>query len=261
MIIEQESSEEKMRFLIIGAHPDDCDISAGLTAIVLRNSSHEVYSIVVTNGEKKMGRSRIEEMESARKIIGYNDMFKLGFPDTQVMFHHNDLVAKLTEIGNQINPNTIIYHSESDTHQDHVAVNRAATIAFRNGPNRLLMGSPSSKVDFAPHVFFSTTNVLFAYRKLQALQNYGSQSDIISPYSEFCKLISNGRIIRTQQHLIHDPEKFNETLNSLSEMNPLKLVGEPEFIRSMYYHKLKSEHPLGTVYAETFSPNCINYRF
>ena len=40
----------KLRFLIIGAHPDDADLSAGGTAAMLVRRGHTVKFLSVTNG-------------------------------------------------------------------------------------------------------------------------------------------------------------------------------------------------------------------
>ena len=40
-----------LRLLVIGAHPDDADYSAGGTAALYRAAGHDVYLISMTNGD------------------------------------------------------------------------------------------------------------------------------------------------------------------------------------------------------------------
>ena len=42
---------QKLRILVIGAHPDDCDMKAGGAAALYSALGHEVRFISVTNGE------------------------------------------------------------------------------------------------------------------------------------------------------------------------------------------------------------------
>uniref|UniRef100_UPI00262067A2 PIG-L deacetylase family protein n=1 Tax=uncultured Gimesia sp. TaxID=1678688 RepID=UPI00262067A2 len=44
-------ADQSLRILIIGAHPDDCDIKAGGTAALYQQAGHTVKFVSVTNGE------------------------------------------------------------------------------------------------------------------------------------------------------------------------------------------------------------------
>ncbi|MFG0332260.1 MAG: PIG-L deacetylase family protein, partial [Maioricimonas sp. JB049] len=44
-------SETQLRILVIGAHPDDCDLTAGGSALFWKQGGHEVRFVSATNGE------------------------------------------------------------------------------------------------------------------------------------------------------------------------------------------------------------------
>ncbi|MEA3406465.1 MAG: PIG-L family deacetylase, partial [Chloroflexota bacterium] len=46
-----EVTQEPLRILIFGAHPDDCDIKAGGTAALYARQGHQVQMISLTNGD------------------------------------------------------------------------------------------------------------------------------------------------------------------------------------------------------------------
>jgi len=55
-----------MRFICIGAHPDDCEIEFGGTAALLAEGGHAVKFLSVTNGDAGHMRSRGEELARTR---------------------------------------------------------------------------------------------------------------------------------------------------------------------------------------------------
>ncbi|TVP43801.1 MAG: PIG-L family deacetylase, partial [Mongoliibacter sp.] len=45
------AQEKPLKILMIGAHPDDCDIKGGGTAALFAEMGHQVKFISVTNGD------------------------------------------------------------------------------------------------------------------------------------------------------------------------------------------------------------------
>ncbi len=72
------SSQEKMNIVVIGAHPDDCDIDAGGTAILWAKAGHNVMFVSVTNGDAghhekgggELAKIRMAEAQEAGKRFG-----------------------------------------------------------------------------------------------------------------------------------------------------------------------------------------------
>lgn len=76
-VVSQVNSSKK-RIIMIGAHPDDCDIKGGGTAILLAKAGHAVKFVSVTNGDaghqemkgKTLAKRRFSESQEAGKRFG-----------------------------------------------------------------------------------------------------------------------------------------------------------------------------------------------
>ena len=121
------NSERKpgKRILMIGAHPDDCEIKAGGTAHILARQGHLVKFLSLSNGEaghhEKYGPSLVEsrkaEALSAAKILGVESEVldnKDGQLEPNIKLRHQ-VIAKIREFEADI----IITHRTNDYHPDH----------------------------------------------------------------------------------------------------------------------------------------------
>lgn len=61
------SATEPLRVIMIGAHPDDCDISGGGTAALFAQMGHKVKFVSLTNGDKGHHLMKPEELAARRK--------------------------------------------------------------------------------------------------------------------------------------------------------------------------------------------------
>lgn len=72
------SAQEPLRIIMIGAHPDDCDLDGGGTAILFAKLGHAVKFVSVTNGDaghqsmkgKELAQRRYAEAQEAGKRFG-----------------------------------------------------------------------------------------------------------------------------------------------------------------------------------------------
>lgn len=72
------SQEKKLNIVVIGAHPDDCDIDAGGTALLYAQLGHKVLFVSLTNGDAghfntgggALAKRRRAEAEEAGKRFG-----------------------------------------------------------------------------------------------------------------------------------------------------------------------------------------------
>lgn len=115
-----------LQVLMIGAHPDDCDIRGAGTAALFAEMGHHVKFLSVTNGDAghmKMGggilarRRTAETQESAKR---------LGIAEYEVMDNHDgELMPTLENRLNIIrkirewNADIVISHRPNDYHPDH----------------------------------------------------------------------------------------------------------------------------------------------
>jgi LmbE family N-acetylglucosaminyl deacetylase len=115
----------KLRIIVFGAHPDDCELDAGGTAARWAKAGHHVKFVSVTNGDighheiagAMLARRRTEEVQRCAKILGIT---------TEVLDNHDgELLPTLEnrrEITRQIRDwkaDIVIAHRPNDYHPDH----------------------------------------------------------------------------------------------------------------------------------------------
>ena len=116
---------EKLRVLVIGAHPDDCEIKTGGIATLYKIAGHDVHYVSMTNGEsghhlksgEELVKIRKKEAASAAKVIGITG---------EVLDHRDGYLEPTLEIRlalialiRKYNPDLIITHRLNDYHPDH----------------------------------------------------------------------------------------------------------------------------------------------
>jgi LmbE family N-acetylglucosaminyl deacetylase len=125
---QQASAEEddgKLRIIVFGAHPDDCEIRAGGSAILWSDAGHHVKFVSATNGDighfamagGELARRRYAEVQAAAKILGTT---------TEVLdIHDGELMPTLenrrafTRQMRGWNADLVIGHRPNDYHPDH----------------------------------------------------------------------------------------------------------------------------------------------
>ena len=117
--------ENKINVVVIGAHPDDCDIRAGGTAIQYAELGHRVLFISVTNGDAghhEMGggvlaRRRMAESKEAGRRLGV-EYVVLDNHDAELMPTLNIRLQLMRLIRNW-NADLVIGPRPNDYHPDH----------------------------------------------------------------------------------------------------------------------------------------------
>lgn len=115
----------KLRVLVIGAHPDDCDVKAGGVAVLYRQAGHQVRFVSVTNGES--GHHRISGAELAairrKEAAAAAAVLDIRY---DVLSHRDGrllptLAARDEIIGliREYRPDLILTHRPNDYHPDH----------------------------------------------------------------------------------------------------------------------------------------------
>jgi LmbE family N-acetylglucosaminyl deacetylase len=111
--------------VIVGAHPDDCEIFAGGLTVLLRQSGHKVTYIVMTNGNAghyKMTKDVLQAVRFAetRKVAACLDI------DYEIMNIDDGCVEPslrnrqmLIRLLRKYQPDIIITHPSDDYHPDH----------------------------------------------------------------------------------------------------------------------------------------------
>jgi LmbE family N-acetylglucosaminyl deacetylase len=118
-------SQNKVNVVVIGAHPDDCDIDAGGTAILFAKAGHNVMFVSVTNGDAghqekgggALAKIRRAEAEEAGKRFGVKYVV-LDNHDGELM-PTLDIRLNIIRLIRQWNADVVIGPRPNDYHPDH----------------------------------------------------------------------------------------------------------------------------------------------
>lgn len=117
--------DRPLRLLIIGAHPDDADYSAGGTATLHRAAGHVVRMVSLTNGDAghheragpELARRRRGEATAAANVIGANyDLFDNHDGELLPTLENRRQVIHLLRT---FQPDLVLTHRPNDYHPDH----------------------------------------------------------------------------------------------------------------------------------------------
>lgn len=162
-----------MKILAVGAHPDDIELGCGATLALFKQRGHEVYLLVLTNGEASGDpKLREKECEQSARIIGADKVFFGNLGDTKITDGVETIMA-IERLIDELKPNIIFAHSPKDAHQDHRNVGLAALSAARKSKKVLLYESPAALREFLPQLYVDVTSTFDI--KLEALSAFGTQ--------------------------------------------------------------------------------------
>lgn len=114
-----------LRLLIIGAHPDDADYSAGGTAALYAAHGHLVRLVSLTNGDAghhempgaKLAHRRLGEAAAAGAVIGsVYQLFNIHDGEVEPTLENRGKVIQLIR---SFEPDLILTHRPNDYHPDH----------------------------------------------------------------------------------------------------------------------------------------------
>jgi mycothiol S-conjugate amidase len=149
------------RLLSVHAHPDDEASKGAPTVAKYVSEGHEAVLVCATGGEagdvlnpamnrpeivENLPSVRADELERSVKIIGYRDLFWLGYrdsgmPDTEPNAHpenfanaeFDEAVGRLVRIIRQTRPHVLLTYADDQQgyqHPDHLRVHDISVIAF-----------------------------------------------------------------------------------------------------------------------------------
>ena len=119
---------KQKRIIFIGAHPDDCELCFGGTAVRLARAGHLVKYVSCCNGDKghltmpgpELAARRHAESLASCRIGGISEYENLGVPDCELM-PTLELRQRIIRIIRQFTPDLVISHRLCDYHADHRA--------------------------------------------------------------------------------------------------------------------------------------------
>jgi len=123
--VSQPADDGKLRIIVFGAHPDDCEQKAGGVAAMWVAQGHHVKFVSTTNGDighaeiagGPLARRRTKEVQKAAKILGI---------ETEVLDNHDGELMPTLEnrktfvrLIREWKANVVIGHRPNDYHPDH----------------------------------------------------------------------------------------------------------------------------------------------
>lgn len=136
------------KLLVVAPHPDDETIACG--ALLAASAARGLEPVVVCVTDGRYGLAGIEpdrcaeirrsELAASAEILGIapGDVIMLGYEDSTVAAHVDELTEDLRRLVRQHEPRVLATSSLCDLHADHAAVATAARRACRGSEIRLL---------------------------------------------------------------------------------------------------------------------------
>ncbi len=214
------------RALIVVAHTDDESFGCGAFIKKLYRAGVKIYAMSFTNGvgsRQGVGdgeiKKRLQSSKKAAKILGFNWIKNLNYPDNKLdQIPLLNLVKEIENIKNKIDPRLVLTHSYTDLNVDHKKIFDATITAFRpEATNKdmeiLTFEIPSStdfymlknKSNFIPNYFVNIDK--YIQYKIKAVKCYKRELKK-SPNSRSINGIKNLAKIRGNQSGLNNAEAF-----------------------------------------------------
>ncbi|MDP3181139.1 MAG: PIG-L deacetylase family protein [Bacteroidota bacterium] len=174
------SQDQKINVVVIGAHPDDCDLDAGGTAILFAKMGHRVLFVSATNGDAghfskigaELARIRKAEAEEAGKRFGVT--YKVLDNHDGLLMPDLKLRLELIKLIREWNADVVIGHRTNDYHPDH----RNTAIAIQDAAYMVIVPN------IAPETPALKKNPVFLYTEDRFQQPNPFRPDIVVDISK-----------------------------------------------------------------------------
>ncbi len=120
------TDDGKLRIIVFGAHPDDCEIKAGGTAALWAAQGHHVKLVSVTNGDighwemsgGALAIRRTGEVEKAAELLGIDETEVLDNHDGELLptLENRKTIVRLIR---EWKADLVMTHRSNDYHPDH----------------------------------------------------------------------------------------------------------------------------------------------
>lgn len=120
-----EAREGKLRIIVFGAHPDDCELSSGGTAAKWASLGHQVRFVSCTNGDighwgmagGPLARRRLAEVKKCGEILGTQpQVLDIHDGELTVTLENRRTICRLIR---EAQADIVISHRPNDYHPDH----------------------------------------------------------------------------------------------------------------------------------------------
>ncbi|MDP3434772.1 MAG: PIG-L family deacetylase [Bacteroidota bacterium] len=174
------SQDQKINVVVIGAHPDDCDLDAGGTAILFAKMGHRVLFVSATNGDaghfNKGGEvlAKIRKSEAAEAGKRFGITYKVLDNHDGLLMPDLKLRLELIRLIREWNADVVIGPRPNDYHPDH----RNTAIAIQDAAYLVIVPN------IAPETTALKKNPVFLYTEDRFQQPNPFRPDIVVDISE-----------------------------------------------------------------------------
>jgi len=123
-----------LKIIVIAPHPDDEVLGVGGTLLRRKAEGATIAWLIVTTITTESGwseeiiRRRTEEIKRVTKLFGFDSVFELNLPTTQLdQVPMSDLVATISNVFKKFEPEEVFVPHPADVHTDHRLVFDAVT--------------------------------------------------------------------------------------------------------------------------------------
>ena len=145
------------KVLIVAVHPDDETLGCGGTLLRHKANGDEIHWLICTTIDENHSyyKTREKEIEKVSKAYEFDSIHNLRLKTMQIdEYTISELVGKISNVINDVEPNIIYLPFKGDVHSDHRIIFEAAyscTKSFRYPfIKKILMVETLSETEFAP---------------------------------------------------------------------------------------------------------------
>ncbi len=222
--------------LVLSAHPDDAELSAGGTIKKLTNEGLQVVLVDCSAGElgtRGTPQLRQQEAEQAAHILGVTDRRCLHMPDGNIT-HIPEYVARVVDVIREFQPKLLVTTPPFERHPDHEAVHKLARAAA------FLAGLPR---------FETATDEQHVVHRPSRIMCYQQQYDFQKPPDVYVDISNTWQdkldAILAYSSQFHVPERYVSN-------EPETFLSRPDFLAELEAKCRFWGSRIGVAYAEAF---------
>ncbi len=126
------------KILVLAPHTDDAELGCGGTIARFINEGKEVFCFAFSNAKQSLENGFSEnvlkeEFKKASSILGIKEenTSVFDFPVRRFPINRQDILEKIIELRDRINPDLVFVPSLTDIHQDHKTIAEESLRAFK----------------------------------------------------------------------------------------------------------------------------------
>ncbi|BDB96024.1 hypothetical protein HYD_1570 [Candidatus Hydrogenosomobacter endosymbioticus] len=170
------------RIIFLSPHTDDSELGSGGTISKMVENGADVWVVAFSKCEKSIknsgltdSKTLVSEFHNSMDVLGVaeNRRITLDFEVREFQRDRQLLLDNMIKISKEISPDTVVFPSKSDIHQDHSSVYLEAMRTFKNC-SMWCYEMIWNNFGFDPNMFISLNSSQIE-KKIAALSCYDSQ--------------------------------------------------------------------------------------